>query len=68
MYKKYFVTGSKQAVSELGENAIGIRIFETEKELEAFCEGIEVASGWSEVELFDTEEEAEDYVKEITNE
>ena len=67
VFPAWVVTGDKQAVSELGGDAINYYEFATQAEVNAFVQGIEATDGWIEASVYFTEEEAENHVEEYHN-
>lgn len=66
MFTTYIVWGSDMTVQDNKDDAVMSYSFDTEAELDAFLKGVEESSGWTEYNNFDTEEEALEYVKEVS--
>ena len=68
-FKTFIVFGDGGTVTDIVKSRNGIDDaispyeFGTQAELDAFLEGVEAASGWSDYENFNTYEEAADHIK-----
>lgn len=67
VWEVWIVWGSSSEVQDRGRDSITYHVFETKKELTAFFEGVNCATGWSENQSFETYKDAVEIVTDICN-